>query len=325
MVKACVPVTHRRDRHDTKVDMVKAWGSSGTDITNKTTNVVVGQQIVLYASYGNASVNSQSWSIPGTIVAGYTAAAGGGSVDTNVTLNQRSTTFYWVFAPSSPSTVTFTLNYGSGQTTTAQANFNVAAPPTGTATVTYPTNQQLTIDTLTGCPEAPTSQFLVFGNITGPVPPCPGTYTGQPGISFSPPTGNTPPGNFFFVQLIAGDNVYYPNLTCTAVPGLDGAYPYQSKYASPVNDAPFAPLPYNSITRDFFATMYLMWQAGTAPFIPVPIASMQWNFQSSSTLTNGVWSTPTGGGGGGTFIAATTVSDYPTWPGLAVTSNNNCH
>src|SRR5262249_54949196 len=150
-------------------------------------------------------------------------------------------------------------------------NFNVAAPSTGTATVTYPTNQQLTIDTLTGCPEASISQFLVFGNITGPVPPCSGTYIGQLGISFFSSIGNISPGNLFFVQLIAGDNVYYPNLTCTAVPGLDGAYLYQSKYASSVNDAPFAPLLYNSITRDFFATMYLMWQAGTAPFIPVPI------------------------------------------------------
>jgi hypothetical protein len=52
---------------------------------------------------------------------------------------------------------------------------------------------------------------------------------------------------------------------------------------------------------------------------------MEWSFQSSSTLTNGVWSTPTGGGGGGGFLAATTPSDYPTWTGLAVLPNNNCH
>jgi hypothetical protein len=84
---------------------------------------------------------------------------------------------------------------------------------------------------------------LVLGNISGPVPGCPGPYTGQPGIAFSPATTSTPPGHFFFVQLINSDVVKYDSLTCTATSGLDGAYPYQSKIAQPVNDAPFSALP----------------------------------------------------------------------------------
>lgn len=329
--KNLCPALHRTPSGGANVNpQILLGGPSGTNITNNSSNpqsVVVGQQIILYAKYQSGlTVNSQTWTVPGTTVAGYTPTTSSSSLNTNVVLNQQSTTFYWAFYPSSPTTVTFTLNYGSGQTATAQAFFSVSAPPGGMPTVTYPTNQLLTIDTLTGCSSAPTQPFLVFGNITGPVPPCPGTYGGLPGIAFSPPTGATPPGTFFFVQLVTSDYLNYTSLSCEGVPGLDGAYPYQSKYASPVNDAPFAPLPYTSITRDFYATMYLMWQESTtSPSIPVPIASMQWSFQSSSTETNGVWSTPSGGGGGGIFIGATTVNDYPSWTGLAVQANNNCH
>jgi hypothetical protein len=302
------------------------FGSSQTDITGTTQPVAVGQQIALTAKLpSGVSANSQSWSVPGTTVAGYTATAGVGSVNTAVVFNQKTTTFYWVFPPSSPTTVTFTLNYGNGQTATAQAFFNVTTPASATPTVTLPTNGLATIDTFTGCNGSANEPFLVFGNITGPVPPCPGGYKGLAGIAFSPPTTATPPGTFFFVQLVTGDNLFYPNLSCIGVPGLDGAYPYQSKYASPVNDAPFAVLPYTSVRRDFFATMYLMWQSTTMPSIPVPIGQVQWSFQASSTLTNGVWSAPTGGGGAGAFLVATTVGAYPTWTGLTVQANNNCH
>src|SRR5260370_6496842 len=129
---------------------------------------------------------------------------------------------------------------------------------------------------LEGSTTYPTQPYLVFGNISGPVVGCPGGYTGAPGIAFSPPTTATPPGQFFFVQLVTGDNLTYPNLTCAAIPGLDGAYPYQSKYAQAVNNAPFAPLPYSSITRSFGATMYLMWQSSAASSIPVPMGSVAW-------------------------------------------------
>ena len=119
-------------------------GSSGTNITNNSSNpqsVVVGQQIVLYASYGTGvSVTSQSWNLPGTVVAGYSASASSGSLNTNVTRNQQSTTFYWVFPLSGSQTVTFTLNYSVNGTAeppaTVQATFNVTAPSPSAPTVT---------------------------------------------------------------------------------------------------------------------------------------------------------------------------------------------
>jgi hypothetical protein len=296
---------------------------NGQNITGTTQSVVVGQQIALTASYGNITPTSQSWTVPGTIVAGYTPSSNSGSLNTNVTLNQQSTTFYWVFATSSQ--VTFTLNYGSNQTATAQATFNISAPAPATPTVSLPTNGNSYIDTFAGCTGYPTQPFLVFGNISGPVPGCAGTYTGAAGISFSPPSTATPSGQFFFVQLVTSDNVTYPNLSCAATPGLDGAYPYQSKYAQTVNDAPFAPLPYSSITRSFGATIYLMWQSSTSSSIPVPMGSVAWSFSSSSSQTNGVWSTPSGGGTAGPFTVPSTTSGYPVWNNLAVPANNNCH
>jgi len=41
---------------------------------------------------------------------------------------------------------------------------------------------RLFIDTLSGCSNSPAAPNLVLGNISGPVPGCPGPYTGQPGI-----------------------------------------------------------------------------------------------------------------------------------------------
>lgn len=310
--------------------LILLGGSSGTDITNTTQNVVVGQQIVLYAKYtlpSGESVTSQSWD-PGngsTIVGGYNASPASGSVVTAQT-NAQSTTFYWVTPGTSTITFDLTLS-GSSSAIPATATFNISAPSPATPTLSLPTNGQLYVDTLTGCTNNPSGPNLVFGNISGPVPGCPGTYTGQPGIAFSPPTASTPAGNFFFVQTVNSDTVNYNSLTCSAISGLDGAYPYQSKTGQAVNDAPFSPLPstYSTSSRSFNATMYLMWQSTTQASIPAPMGYVTWQFSGSTTQSNGVWGTPTGSGGPGNFLTATSPSFYPTWQGLAVTANNNCH
>lgn len=301
-------------------------GCSGTDITNGTQSVVVGQQISLCASYGNVTVNSQSWSLPGTIAASYTTSSTGGTLNTTVNVSQSSTTFYWII-PALSETVTFTLNYGNNQTATAEANFVIAAPSPSTPTVTLPTNGKLFIDTLTGCNGNPNAPYLVFGNISGPIVGCPGSYTGSPGIAFSPPTTVSPPGTFFFVQLITEDFITYDSLDCSATPGLDGAFPYQSKTGQSVNDAPFAPLPstYSSVTRNFAATMFLMWQSNTQGSIPALMAYVGWSFSSTTNQSGGVWSTPSNVGGAGSWVVPYSASEYPAWPGLAVPASQNCH
>lgn len=158
------------------------------------------------------------------------------------------------------------------------------------------------------------------------MPGCAGTYTGAAGIAFSPPTTTTPAGTFSFVQLVNSDTVKYNALTCTATntPGLDAAYPYQNKTGQLVNDAPFSPLPatYSTSSRNFAATMYLLWQSSTAGSIPVPIGSVNWSALGSTTQSNGVWGTPTGSGSAGTFTAS---AAYPSWTGVVGAANNNCH
>jgi hypothetical protein len=302
-------------------------------ITGTTQSVVVGQQVALTASFtlpSGVTVQSQSWSVSGasdnppTVIADFNHTLTNGGPVALTNLSQLSTTFYWV-TPGNSRQVTFTLHLSDGSTPSAQATFNVAAPSPAAPMVSLPTNGQLNINNLTGCDAQSGGAYLVFGNISGPAVGCPGVYTGQPGIAFSPPTTNTPQGTFFFLQVVNSDNVFYPSLTCNATPGLDGAYPYQNKMGEAVNDAPFAPLPYSTITRNFNATMHLMWQSNTQGSIAVPMGSDEWSFSSTATLSGGVWSTPTGGGIAGAFVPASGVSSIPTGTGLVVSASQNCH
>jgi hypothetical protein len=204
-----------------------------------------------------------------------------------------------------------------------------SAPSPATPTVTLPANGQLYVNTLTGCAANPGGQFLNFGNLSGAAPGC-GNPSGAAGIAFTPPTTQSPAGNFFFVQLINSDLITYSRsgatLNCTVTPGLDGAFPYQSKIGQLVNDAPEAPLPstYTTASRSFNATMYLMWQSSTSNSIPVPMGSLIWQFSGSATQPqqNSTWGSPTGSGSAGGFATATGVGSFPTWNGLA--GNQSC-
>lgn len=304
--------------------------NQATNIAGTTQSAVVGQQIALTALYSplpsGVTVSSQSWSVGGTIVGGYTPTPTSYSsgATTAATLNQQSTTFYWA-SPGNSIKVTFTLNLSNGQSPKATVTFNVAG-------VTSPSMGaqnygSLTIDNLTGCSQQPAGPYLVYGNISGPAPPCPGQYTGTPGITFTPsgtaPTGG---GSFSFVQLINSDTTTYTNasgghLACTYASGLDTQYPYPQVSGS-ATDAPFAPLPstYVTASRTFNATMWLMWTpsavpsgcTGTACTIPAPLGYRIWQFSGSTTQSNGTWSTPTGSGGtSGSFTIANGA--YPTW------------
>jgi hypothetical protein len=309
---------------------------NGQNIAGSTQSVVVGQQIALTASYGNITPTSQSWTVPGTGSNPPTAVGGfsigpssttGGT--TAVTLNQQSTTFYWSI-PNNPNTVTFTLNYGSGQTATAQANFTVAGVSSPSMSVQSPTNGTLSINTLTGCSQQSGGPYLVYGSVSGPAPGCTGTTTGQAGILFTNPSGTQPSGggSFSFVQLINSDTRSYSSnagsLTCSHSAGLDGQYPYAGQAsATSATDAPEAPLPstYTSASRSFNATMYLMWTSSQVNSIPVPLVYQTWQFSGSTTQSNGTWGTPSGSGGPVGGVTATNGS-YPTWGNIAT---ETCH
>lgn len=307
-----------------------------------TQSAVVGQQISLTASQSLPTcmnLQSQTWTPPsasGTPIGGYVNAAGTGPPDTTggqvlglPSANAASYTFYWTTAgnPLSTSYQYTMVDQSDGSTSSSQAvavAFNVSG--VSSPTVTLSQNYVLaTVDELTGCSAASGGPYLVYGNISGPAPECPGTTTGSPGIQFSP--GGTPPGSgiFEFVQLVNSDTTTDtgPTGPCVsqATPGLDGTYPYQNGSTTP-NDAPEAPLPSSDtqVTRAFSATMYLLWQStSTANSVPVPLAYIPWVFNGTATQSSGEW-IPSGNGGPTSSYQLPSPSPpsygYPTWSGI---------
>ena len=310
------------------------------DITDTTVSVVVGERISLSLEsnpLGDDPTDIQ-WSIGGNRIANFVVNGTGptgastGTVTQLTNLSTPDIVFYWINAGQGFDVSVTASVFGA--ILTKHAYFNVVAPSNATPTVTLPTNGQLNINNLTDCSGGQPAPSMVFGNISGANPGC--TYSGQAGIIFTPPTTNNPTGTFFFVQLVTGDNITYSRtgatLTCTATntPGLDGRYPYQGVQAQAVNDAPFNPLPstYTNSTRQFAATMYLMWQSNTTNSIPVPMGSVAWSFSGETSQpapnTNS-WSTPTGSGSAQTFVPASGASSYPQWSALLGHANSNCH
>jgi hypothetical protein len=305
----------------------------GNDITDTTQNVVVGQRINLSLETnpeGESPTNIQ-WSIGGNRVANYVANISTGTVTELQNLTSPTLTFYWVTAGQGIEvSVTATI---FGTSVTKYAHFNVVAPNPNEPTVTLPLGGALNVRNLGDCSGSTPGPNMVFGDISGPFPGC--TYHGTPGITFAPPTTTSPPGNFFFVQLVTGDSIVYNrtggqmNCTATNTPGLDGNYPYQGATGQTVNDAPFHPLlsPYANSTRNFAATMYLMWQSNTAGSIPVPMGSVGWGFSGLSTkqADGTTWVITSGSGSAQPFAAASGINSIPRWSGLVGLANTNCH
>ena len=97
-----------------------------------------------------------------------------------------------------------------------------------------------------------------------------------------------------------------------------------------MEDAPITPLPstYTTASRDFAATMYLMWQSNNSGSIPVPMGSVGWGFSGSTTQSapnTGNWSAPSGSGSAQQFAAASGISSFPQWTGVVGNPSNNCH
>ena len=285
-------------------------GCSGTNITNTTQSAVVGQQIALRASYGGVSANSQSWSVPGTIVGGFTIAptlqSGG---PTPATLNAQSTTFYWVTSGNSQ-TITFSLNYGSNQVATAQATFNIAGPTPSTQNAPFVTTSLGPVAINSASPYP----FLQFGS----------TSAGIPGILYTAST-NQPAGyswSFKWINIISDDNVTMTDTNGTQMTSLgtgfdsNGTYPsFSNVTANTTSDSPKFQLipPCTEIKRTLDAQTYLMWNAGlTNPAsIDIPLGSLTWGFSGDAIMNSGTWSingTPTNYAAG-----FTNGSTYPTW------------
>jgi hypothetical protein len=293
-----------------------------TQSLNGTTEAAVtGQQIALSAVYSlpsGISVQSQSWSVPGTTVGGYTASVNSGATSAT-NFSQPSTTFYWVDAGNSRS-VTFTLNITDGTGTwqsTATVPFNVSGP-TSPAMTAQLNSGGMTID-------------LVGDNVLFEL----GNATTTFGIIFTPtviqPSGTT--GTFSYVQLITAENEAITdagppvtNFTCSIGTGLDNFYPYPMRSDGTAADSPGVSLnsTYTDLIRTFSATMYLMWNSGLPNSIPIPLGSMQWGFSGDAyrDSTDSIWNLRNQSSAAQLFTPGIT---YPTWSTHASNNQPQCH
>jgi hypothetical protein len=237
-------------------------------------------------------------------------------------------TFYFIYPPAT--TLTLTYSYvcegcpGGSGTGYGSVTFNVNHGGTMTP---HPYNH-LTIDSLSPCGGGSTAPYLVYGNITGTA--CVANPGGTWGIYFVP-SGAPHSNTYSYVQLLNTDSrAYHSNsgtVTCHTSSGIDTQFPYAGIIPSTsppqAEDAPGLPLPsiYNSATRDFDATMYLLWTPGGSNSIAVPLAYQEWGFNGTATQTSGVWSASWSSigteGSTGTPGPGSSNFGYPSWSNVA--------
>jgi hypothetical protein len=243
---------------------------TGTTRQNPQT-AVVGQQINL-SVLTSQPAQTQSWSISGNPIGGYTPTPQ--SFQTGkvlpLTTSPTSTTFYWT-QPTSSMTP-YVVTYGP-----STAYFAVTAAPTVSdkdVKVTYGTPNQNWI--YSPQPGVPGQLDMGFGNPSGSL-----------GIMFETFI-NPMAGTFEWVQLVQLDSIlkYKGNVVvkrCTFFGGgLDAIFPYD--IGSTADDSPRTIIdPGNTkLFRSFGAQMFLMWQSIIPNSIPVPLGSSLWGFAETS-------------------------------------------
>jgi hypothetical protein len=291
------------------------FGTSQTDITGTTQTVVVGQQIALTASYklpSGSTVSSQSWSVPGTTVGGFSATIpNAGLTPTN--FNQQSTTFYWVMSPGSTQTVTYTLNYkdntGHNQNATATAKFTINGPTS--VSVSIPSLGQWQIQSSTSGTE------LDFGF---PI--------GTPGITFNAkatsPSQAT--GTYLWAQIITTNSNSQTSgsttTTCSTGTGLDNKFPGSTGLT--FSDSPSLILQSvnNKQTWSLGFTTYFMWRPGLTNDIPVPLGNATWTAFGDAAVVGGAWTKQADSSASNTSFQLS--ASYPTWSNVVVNGVSKC-
>src|SRR5205085_7415543 len=250
----------------------------GTDITNTSHDVIVGQQINLVAEVKPAgtTISSQQWTIPGNPIANYAVnftcetCATSGTVTQLSSLNSSSETFYWYTGGDNRQVqYSATIN---GQQYSATATFNVKRP---TAQVLATTPGSVAADQADGF------WALHFG--------VPGLGNAH-GINFSIqsltiPTGFS--GTTEWVQLVTNSTRTAqlntgPQQTLQGS-GLDTLYPYDT--GNSTDDSPAQGLDcdhYSAYTVNDQFTMWLMFKPSTTGAIYVPLRKVDWSWNGTA-------------------------------------------
>jgi Bacterial Ig-like domain (group 2) len=258
----------------------------GTNITNTTRNVIVGQEINLSTEVlpaGTTFTNPQ-WTIPGNVVANYTivcngpgtppvcqpptsAQAPGLSDLTTATID-----YYWVDGGDGRQ-VQYSVSV-KGNNIIGTATFNVKRP---TAQITATTNNlsnAVALDSRAGG-----SFSLHFGLISA--------EGGPPGVAFTR-TVNYPSGfsgDVAWVQVVTSSTISSTDnngsFQSNHYAGLDTSFPYS--YLATTEDSPrlgFPPCDYQAVNDSDSFTMWLMFRPSNTPGNPiwVPLRSVDWNW-----------------------------------------------
>lgn len=339
------------------IDNEIQWNNQGNNqiitgiYSTGTQQVVVGQQILLTTNPnlpGNITVTSSTWTVGGTKIAGYTASTSA-SVQkvTDADLKNANITFYWVYPTDSAVTYNYCVNIPGLSADDIASKLNCSLTEKATFNVTGPGDAQMTTDPyssvnivqliISPCLPVDLTYFMQYGQTSGYFGnQCQnmGGETGTPGVLFTAPGSSSPSGIYSFVQKINHDSTTYSftagtsSENCSTTPGLDGQYPYPLYGDGEAADAPSVGLlpVYRRVSRNFAATMYLLWTSSISNSIPVPIGYQKWHFQAStrnpSAPTKQSWTTPVSQSQGtdGAFVpaASSQPSDgYPTWSGKA--------
>jgi hypothetical protein len=255
------------DRTCTQVVDVRIM-RNGSNITDSTTNVIVGQQITLTAQAVGTqeALSNIQWNVPGTRVANFAGSSSSGTV-TQVNQQSNPFTFYWVDGAEDRE-VTLGCRIGTQQFSKS-TTFDVKRP---TGDITATTDGTVGVGIESGV------FSLHYGSVSG-----------TPGIAFSRtlsvPSGFS--GNTQWVQLVTATTRI--RTTNGAVQqtlsgsGLDTLYPYAS--GSSTEDSPrsiFGPCDFSAFSINDSFTMWLMFQPGGTGSIWVPLREVSWNWAGSA-------------------------------------------
>jgi hypothetical protein len=258
---------------------------NGQTMTTQPMTIMTGQAVNLSYTATGGTVIYPTWQVSFTSVTAYTATTQSATeTPINISnLKQESVKMHWIDQGTKSVTLLYYLSGGGQGSVTATFNLvgptNVKVTAVTSGTITTDTGAKLNVTGKVTCFDNGTQVGLADGKTSA-------------GIAFTAaatmPSGSS--GTFGWVQIINSDNYQYsgPNGYTAAeksTGGLDleaGKTTYVYGIGNWVDDSPSMPLGSGTAgitqaSRQFEATMYLMWLADSAAdTIPVPIGMSTW-------------------------------------------------
>jgi len=291
--------------------------NTGNELTDKTTSVVVGQQMSLYCVVSAPTPDQPTaykWNVPGFAISNYVATANSGTVYSNFPTILSNVVFYWVDGATNRAlTCSATVR---GQKAVGRAMFNVKKPRTSmTAQITGTVALDTSAMTYSG---QPVGLSLHLGT--------PSPTNDRDGIRFNfellSMDGYTNTSKFFCTQV--GNEYFGVNGTdgqghSYTVNGLDNSVVYQvlqptTDWAADSPLSVIGPIYTNKITRQNHFEMHLMFQAQSVPSIAVPLKRVEWEWKGVGINSTGnVWSLDSSASYSRILVNNADATTHPQW------------